>query len=77
MMYHDNLSCIAILQGIIYSRSVTVTLEYVDLLNHIGSQVFVATPCLSCLHFIVISMVFNTMELLLLFTAKIRRFVSV
>ena len=37
MMYHDTLSCIAILQGIIYSSSVTVILEYVDLLSHIGS----------------------------------------
>ena len=47
MMHHDILSCIAILKGIIYSRSVTVVLEYVDLLSHIGSRVFVAMPCLS------------------------------
>ena len=47
MMYHDTLSYIAVLKGIIYSRSVIVISEYVDLLSHIGSQVFVATPCLS------------------------------
>ena len=60
MMYHDTLSCIAILQGIIYSQSVTVILEYVNLLSHIGSRVFAATRCLSWLCFIVTSMVFNT-----------------
>ena len=76
MMYHDTLSCIAILQGIIYSRSVTVILEYVNLLSHIGSRVFAAMPCLSWLHFIVTSMVFNTMELLLLFRTQ-HRFISV
>ena len=51
---------IAILQGIIYSRLVTVILEYDDLLSHIGSQVSVAMPCLSWLRFIVTSMIFNT-----------------
>ena len=52
-MYHDTfewyISCMAILQGVIYSRSVTVILEYVDLLRHIGSRVFAAKLCLSWL----------------------------
>ena len=39
----------AILRGVIYSQSVTVILEYVDLLRHIGSQVFAAKLCLSWL----------------------------
>ena len=64
----------AILQGVIYSQSVTVILEYVHLLRLIGSQVFVAESCLSWLHFIVTSIVFNTMELLLLYRAQQRFF---
>ena len=75
MMYRDTLSCIAIFQGIIYSRLVTVILEYVDLSSHIGSRVFAAMLCLSWLRFIVTSMIFNTIELLL-FRAQ-RTFVSV
>ena len=67
MMYHDTLSCIAIFQGIIYSRLVTVILEYVDLSSHIGSQVFAAMSCLSWLRFIVTSMVFNTQRGLLVY----------
>ena len=42
-MYYDTfewyISCIAILRGVMYSRSVTVILEYVDLLRHIDSRV--------------------------------------
>ena len=34
------ISCMAILRGVIYSQSVTVILEYVDLLRHIGSRVY-------------------------------------
>ena len=55
-----------ILRGVIYSQSVTVILEYVDLLRRIGSRIFAVTSCLSWLRFIVTSIVFNTMELLLL-----------
>ena len=51
-MYHDtfewHISCMAILQGVIYSRSLTVILEYVDLLGYIGSRVFAEKSCLSC-----------------------------
>ena len=45
------ISCMARLRGVIYSRSVTVILEYmhVDLLRHIGSRVFAAKLCLSWL----------------------------
>ena len=39
----------AILRGVIYSQSVTVILEYIDLLRHIGSRVFAAKLCLSWL----------------------------
>ena len=42
-------ACMAILRGVIYSQSVTVILEYVDLLRHIGSRVFAAKLCLSWL----------------------------
>ena len=79
IMYHDTfewyISCMAILQGVIYSRSVAVILEYVDLLRDIGSRVFATRSCLSWLRFIVTSIVFNTLELLLLFRAQ-QRFVS-
>ena len=34
------ISCMAMLRGVIYSQSVTVILEYVDLLRHIGSRVY-------------------------------------
>ena len=34
----------AILWGVIYSQSVNVILEYVDLLRRIGSQVFAQSP---------------------------------
>ena len=78
IMYHDTfewyISYMAILQGVIYSQSVTVILEYVDLLD-IGSRVFATKSCLSWLHFIVTSIVFNIVELLLLFRAQ-QRFVS-
>ena len=70
------ISCTAILQGVIYSRSVTVILEYVDLVRHIGSRVFATKSSLSWLRLIVTSLVFNTVELLLLFRAQ-QRFVSV
>ena len=43
------LTCMAILRGLIYSRSMTVILEYVNLLKHIGSRVFAAKLCLSWL----------------------------
>ena len=70
IMYHDtfewHISCMAILRGVMYSRSVTVILEYVDVLRRIGSRVFAVKSCLSWLRFIVTSIVFNTMELLLL-----------
>ena len=62
----------AILQDVIYSGSVTVILEYVDIFRLIGSQVLVAELCLSWLHFIVTSIVFNTMEPLLLYRAQQR-----
>ena len=69
----------AILQGVIFSRLVTVILEYVDLLRprlrHIGNQVFATKSSLSWLRFIVTGIVFNTVELLLLFRAQ-QRFVS-
>ena len=42
----------AILRGVMYSRSVTVVLEYVDLLRNIGSRVFAAKSCLSWLRLI-------------------------
>ena len=55
-MYHDTfewyISYMAILQGVMYSQSVTVMLEYVDLLRHIGSRVFAAKSCLSWLRLI-------------------------
>ena len=63
IMYHDTfewyIPCMATLRGVIYSRSVTVILEYVDLLRRIGSPVFAAKSCLSCLRFIVTSIVFS------------------
>ena len=39
----------AILQDVIHTQSVTVIIEYVDLLRHIGSRVFAAMLCLSWL----------------------------
>ena len=64
ILLSGTISCMVILQGEIYSQSVTVILEYVDLFFRlIGSKVLAAIMPFLLLRFIVTSIVFNTMEL--------------